>query len=62
MTVYEIESFALLAFLSLAYSVSLMRIETLRRVVSLDRVPDMLGVWSLPLQSRCRPPCLPPLW
>ncbi|HEY0168932.1 MAG TPA: hypothetical protein VGB75_17950 [Jatrophihabitans sp.] len=46
MTVYEIESFALLAFLSLTYSASLMRIEKLRRVVSLDRVPDMLGVWT----------------
>ncbi|MEO6501780.1 MAG: hypothetical protein ABIQ09_07690 [Jatrophihabitantaceae bacterium] len=46
MTVYEIESFALLTFLSLTYSASLMRVEKLRRVVSLDRLPDMLGVWT----------------
>lgn len=46
MTVYEIESFALLTLLSLTYSASLMRVEKLRRVVALDRLPDMLGVWT----------------
>jgi hypothetical protein len=41
-----IEYFALLTTLSLAYSTSLRRIERLRRAVTLDRIPDMTGVWT----------------
>ncbi|HEX8305068.1 MAG TPA: hypothetical protein VF612_09330 [Jatrophihabitans sp.] len=43
---HAIEYFALLITLSLAYSTSLRRVERLRRAVSLDRVPDMTGVWT----------------
>jgi hypothetical protein len=43
---HAIEYFALLTTLSLAYSISLRRVERLRRAVSLDRVPDMTGVWT----------------
>ncbi|MEO6503054.1 MAG: hypothetical protein ABIQ09_14240 [Jatrophihabitantaceae bacterium] len=41
-----IEYFALLLTLSFAYSTSLRRIERLRRAVTLDRVPDMTGIWT----------------
>ena len=41
-----IEYFALLTMLSLAYSTSLRLVERLRRAVSLDRVPDMTGMWT----------------
>lgn len=41
-----IEYFALLITLSLAYSTSLRRVERLRRAVTLDRVPDMTGIWT----------------
>ncbi|MEO7260653.1 MAG: hypothetical protein ABI047_05270 [Jatrophihabitantaceae bacterium] len=46
MTHLAIEYFALLAGLSLAYSTSLRRVEKLRRAVTLDRVPDMTGIWT----------------
>jgi hypothetical protein len=42
----QIQSFLLLAVLSLTYSHSLRRIEKLRRAVVLDRIPDMLGLWT----------------
>jgi hypothetical protein len=46
MTRYAMECFALLSVLSVAYSTSLRRVERLRRAVSLDRLPDMMGVWT----------------
>lgn len=46
MTVLAVECFALLSILSLAYSTSLRRVERLRRAVTLDRIPDMTGIWT----------------
>lgn len=46
MTHYAMECFALLSALSLAYSTSLRRVERLRRAVGLNRLPDMMGVWT----------------
>ncbi len=46
MSATQLESFLLLTLVSLSYSTSLRRIERLRRAVTLDRVPDMLGVWT----------------
>lgn len=46
MTPYAVECLALLSALSLAYSTSLRRVERLRRAVSRDRLPDMVGVWT----------------
>jgi hypothetical protein len=42
----QIQSFLLLTVLSLTYSHSIGRVEKLRRAVVLDRIPDMLGVWT----------------
>jgi hypothetical protein len=42
----QIQSFLLLTVLSLTYSHALRRIERLRRAVVLDRIPDMLGLWT----------------
>lgn len=42
----QIQNFLLLTVLSLTYSHSLRRVEKLRRAVVLDRIPDMLGIWT----------------
>ena len=42
----QLQNFLLLSVLSLTYSHSLRRIERLRRAVVLDRIPDMLGIWT----------------
>lgn len=42
----QILNFLLLTVLSLTYSHSLRRVEKLRRAVVLDRIPDMLGIWT----------------
>jgi hypothetical protein len=42
----QLQNFLLLTVLSLTYSHSLRRVEKLRRAVVLDRIPDMLGIWT----------------
>lgn len=46
MTLDSIESLSLLILVSLSYSSASRRLERLRRVVTHDRVPDMLGIWT----------------
>lgn len=47
MTYFAMECFALLSTLSLVYSIAVRRMERLRRAVGLNRLPDMMGVWTL---------------